>query len=62
VIVDLGDQEVTTRLAVGHRLAGGVVDGGDVVGVEGVPYAGGVGDDAAGLYCWEDRNNGNGRS
>ena len=27
------------RLPVGHQLAGGVVDGGDVVGVEGVPHA-----------------------
>ena len=26
-------------LALGHQLAGGVVDGGDVVGVEGVPHA-----------------------
>ena len=29
-------------LAVGHQLAGGVVDGRDVVGVEGVPHAEGV--------------------
>ena len=29
-------------LALGHQLAGGVVDGGDVVGVEGVPHAEGV--------------------
>ena len=33
-------------LALGHQLAGGVVDGGDVVGVEGVPHAEGVGGDA----------------
>ena len=36
----------TGPLAVGHQLAGGVVDGGDVVGVEGVPHAEGVGGDA----------------
>ena len=30
-------------LPVAHQLAGGVVDGGDVVGVEGVPQAQGVG-------------------
>ena len=30
-------------LAVGHQLAGGVVDGGDVIGVEGVPDAEGPG-------------------
>lgn len=32
--------------AVGQLLAGGVVDGGDVVGVEGVPHADGVGGEA----------------
>ena len=31
---------------VGQQLAGGVVDGGDVVGVEGVPQPEGVGEDA----------------
>ena len=33
-------------LALGHQLAGGVVDRGDVVGVEGVPHPQGVGGDA----------------
>ena len=33
-------------LAVVHELAGGVVDGGDVVAVEGVPHAQGVGGEA----------------
>ena len=33
-------------LAVGHQLAGGVVDGGDVVGVERVPQSEEVGGDA----------------
>jgi len=33
-------------LPVGHELAGRVVDRGDVVGVEGVPHAQGVGGDA----------------
>ena len=36
----------TGPLAVGHQLAGGVVDRGDVVGVERVPHAQGVGGDA----------------
>jgi hypothetical protein len=41
-----GEEEADAQrpLALVHQLAGGVVDGGDVVGVEGVPHAEGVGE------------------